>query len=60
MVSMIFMRFPVARFSYRARVQLGTTSYRIAELGTELRSKQEDYDKEIHRSRNELAKKEKE
>ena len=39
---------------------LGITSYRIAELGTELRSKQEDYDKEIHRSRNELGKKEKE
>ena len=60
MVSRIFIRFLVARFSYSACAKLGTTSYRIAELGAELRSKQEDYHKEIHRSRNELDKKEKE
>ena len=40
--------------------RLGSTSYRIAELGRELRSKQEDYDKETHLSRKKLAEKEKE
>lgn len=41
-------------------MQLCTTSCTISELGAELRSKQEDFDKEIHHSRNELAEKGKE
>ena len=39
--------------------QLGLTSYRIAELGREMHSKQEDYDKETKHNRQELAEKEK-
>jgi len=35
-------------------------SSRVAELGVNLRAKQEDYDKEAQRSRKELAEKEEE
>ena len=40
--------------------RLGGTSFRISELGNELRAKQEDFDKETQRSRKELAQKEEE
>jgi len=40
--------------------RLGGNSSRIAELGEELRARQEDHDKETQLSRKELAEKEKE
>ena len=51
--------FPVARISLFGAFTIWFLAYRIAELGRELCSRQEDYDKEIQRYRAELAEREK-